>query len=197
MSNRIYQFKIELQGITPTIWRRILVPENYSFWDFHVAIQDAMGWQDCHLHDFRIRKKHARKITSIGIPDDEGFIDAEPQLPGWEIPIAIYFEDVGMQAKYEYDFGDSWNHKITFEGILAKEKGTKYPQCVSGARACPPEDCGGTWGYESLLKVMANPKHKDYESMSSWLNKKYDPEKFDVTTVKFDNPKQRFKIAFG
>jgi hypothetical protein len=156
-----------------------------------------MGWLDCHLHDFRIRKKHARKITSIGIPDEEGFIDAEPQLPGWKIPIAIYFEDVGMQAEYEYDFGDSWHHKITFEAILAKGKGVKYPQCIDGARACPPEDCGGAWGYESLLKIMTNPKHKEYESMLSWLGKEYDPEKFDPATVKFDNPKQRFKIAFG
>ena len=196
MSNRIYQFKIELLEITPTIWRRILVPEKYSFWDLHVAIQDAMGWQDYHLHNFSILKNVFLGAVSIGIPDNEGFADAEPQLTGWETPISDYFDEVGMQADYEYDFGDDWQHKITFEAILEKEKGVKYPRCIDGARACPPEDCGGSYGYESLLEIIANPKHKEYKGMLSWLGGKFDPEKFNPATVKFDNPKQRFKLAF-
>ena len=83
MPNRVYQFRIDLKGITPTIWRRIRVPESYSFWDLHVAIQDAMGWLDCHLHVFRMRRKHAHAATEIGIPDEFGLMDDREIHPGW------------------------------------------------------------------------------------------------------------------
>ena len=197
MPKRIYQFKIELEGITPTIWRRIQVPEDYSFWDLHVAIQDAIGWLDYHLHLFLIRRKHSRVATQIGIPDDYAFEGSPEILPGWEIPISDYFHDVGITADYEYDFGDGWRHKVLLEGILLREKGHKYPRCIDGARACPPEDCGGVHGYSRLLEVLADPDDEEHESMLEWLGGKYDPQKFVPGKVKFDNPKQRWKRAFS
>lgn len=196
MTSRVYQFLISLKDITPTIWRRILVPENYSFWDLHVAIQDSMGWLDYHLHVFRIRRKHAHKDVEIGIPDDESFEDVPDMLPGWEYSIGTYFTDVGAKCEYEYDFGDCWLHEVLLEGILLREKGQKYPKCIGGARACPPEDCGGVGGYENLLLTISDPEDDEYEEMMTWLGGKYNPEEFDPDKIKFDNPKTRWRKAF-
>ena len=196
--NLIFQFQVTLEGINPIIWRRIQVPAKYSFWDLHVAIQDSMGWFDCHLHAFRLKKPHGKKIIEIGIPTDN-FGDIEV-LPGWDEYLVNYFGDPGGRAKYEYDFGDGWNHEILLEGILLKEKGIKYPMCTGGQRACPPEDCGGIWGYENLLEILRDPNHEEYESMTEWLSGwygKYDPEAFDPKKIKFDNPKKRWTKAFS
>ena len=131
MPNRNYQFKITLKDITPTIWRRIQIPEAYSFWDFHVAIQDAMGWLDYHLHAFRMRRNHSRAAIEIGIPDDYGFEGVPEIHAGWKIPVSDYFQDVGARADYAYDFGDGWLHEIVLEDFLPREKGKKYPWAPS------------------------------------------------------------------
>lgn len=152
----IYQFKVTLKDIQPSIWRRIQVPDQYSFWDLHVAIQDSMGWLDYHLHVFRIPGLHRGKAVEIGIPDDE--IDDDVIIPGWTIPICDYFREPGNTAMYAYDFGDGWLHEVMLEGILIKEKGVKYPRCIAGERACPPEDCGSVPGYYDLLDIIRNPE---------------------------------------
>ena len=197
MGNRVYQFKIQLKEITPPIWRRILVPEEYNFWDLHVAIQDSMGWLDHHLHVFRIRQKHSSSIVEIGIPNVDRFEDEPEIIPGWEIPISHYFHDLGITSDYKYDFGDGWEHEVILEGILIKEKGTKYPKCIDGSRACPPEDCGGVPGYCHVSDVVSNPGHEEYEDMITWLGGKYDPEEFNPDDIKFDNPKKRWERAFS
>ena len=193
--NLLYQFKITLKDIEPAIWRRIQVPSKYSFWDLHVAIQDAMGWFDCHLHTFRLKKPRGRKILEIGIPLDSDFDDIVI-LPGWDEDLADYFPEPGKIIEYEYDFGDGWQHEILFEGILLKEKNVKYPVCLAGERACPPEDCGSVPGYYRLLEILRNPQHEEYEDMIEWLSGwygKYDPERFEAEMVKFDNPSTRLK----
>ena len=166
-SHLVYQFKISLTEIKPTIWRRIQVPAKYSFWDLHVAIQDAMGWLDYHLHIFRVRQKHKRKPIEIGIPGDEW--DEDTISPGWEIRIIDYLTEPGQLIQYLYDFGDSWHHEVLFEAILLKEKGTKYPKCMGGERACPPEDCGSISGYYRFLKILQGPTHTEYEEYVVWL----------------------------
>jgi hypothetical protein len=196
MQNKIYQFKISLKEIEPLIWRRILVPATYSFWDLHVAIQDAMGWLDYHLHLFKIRQKRSHSDIEIGIPNEDRFEDDQEILPGWHIPIADYLDDVGMTCEYEYDFGDGWIHEIVLEGILLREKGQKFPRCIGGERACPPEDCGGTHGYQELLEVIADPENEEYDEMMTWLGGKYNPEEFSPNKVKFDNPHKRWEKAF-
>jgi len=156
-----------------------------------------MGWLDYHLHAFRLKKMHARKIVEIGIPTDD--FDDIKILQGWNEYIADYFSEPGEIAEYEYDYGDCWCHEVLFEGILLKEKKIKYPLCLAGERACPPEDCGGIGGYENLLQILHNPEHEEYESMVEWLSGwygKYDSEKFDKESVKFENPKIRWKKAF-
>ena len=191
----VYQFKVTLQGIKPAIWRRIQVLDTYTFWDFHVAIQDAMGWQDCHLHQFKILNPKTGQVDFIGIPDDEEFLDMEI-YPGWKERISSYFALSNKQASYEYDFGDDWRHKILFEKVLPSEAGLTYPRCIAGKRACPPEDCGGIWGYEEMLNIINNPEHEEYYGQLEWLGGKFNPEEFDPQQVKFDNPELRYQIAF-
>jgi hypothetical protein len=194
---QVYQFKVSLLEITPPIWRTIQVPETYSFWELHVALQDAMGWLDYHLHLFRMSKPGTDEVAKIGIPDDDPFEGDEPILPGWEVSIAAYFPRAGVVARYDYDFGDGWEHEITLEAIVPRRKGEKYPLCLGGARACPPEDCGGVGGYEDLLAVIRDPSHEQHERMLEWLGGRFDPEKFDPKKVTFDDPAKRWQLAFG
>ncbi len=192
--NQVYQFKITLQGIKPPIWRRIQVPETYTFWDLHVAIQDAMGWSDSHLHEFRILNPSTGLEVNIGLPDDE--LDNKI-LVDWNQKIADYFTMENPSADYIYDFGDNWEHKIQLEKILPREQNVNYPVCIKGKRACPPEDCGGISGYYDLLETISDPENEEYEEMMEWVGGKFDPEHFDVKEVSFDDPDKRRKMAFG
>lgn len=193
---QILQFKVQLREIKPAIWRRIEVPAAYSFWDLHVAIQDAMGWLDYHLHVFRLRDPLTKEETRIGIPDPDPFVGEPEVLPGWEIPVTQYLKEAHEPAEYEYDFGDGWEHDLMLEAIGARQTKTKYPRCLAGARACPPEDCGGPGGYAELLKTIARPTHPEYESKITWLGGPFDPEAFDPRRIRFDNPKRRWRVAF-
>ncbi|MFQ5887635.1 MAG: plasmid pRiA4b ORF-3 family protein [Candidatus Hydrothermarchaeales archaeon] len=191
--NRVYQFKITLKRIRPPICRQIQVPETYTFWDLHVAIQDAMGWVDYHLHEFEIVDPSTGLMVDIGPPDDEGFHEV---LPGWKQKIADYFSMKNRSADYVYDFGDNWEHKIQLEKILPREKNINYPICIKGKRACPPEDCGGVWGYDELLEIIGNPDNEQYKEMMEWVGGEFDPEEFDPKEVSFDDPDKRHKNAF-
>jgi hypothetical protein len=192
----IIRFKISLKAIRPSIWRRIEVPARYSFWDLHVAIQDAMGWVDYHLHEFRVRNARGQ-IDEVGIPNDDAFEGEPPILPGWKVQVADYFDRIGARATYEYDFGDSWIHDLRVEAIGPRAPRVKYPRCVAGARRCPPEDCGGPSGYAELLTVIADPSHEEHASTLQWLGGPIDPAAFDVSAVQFDDPAERWKTAFA
>lgn len=193
---RGYQFKVSLKGIDPAVWRRIAVPATYSFWDLHVAIQDSMGWFDCHLHSFRIRNPDTGETEEIGIPDDEPFDDQVQPRAGWDIPLVAYFRQPGDRADYEYDFGDGWEHEVVLEQVSSRLPIGYYPVCLEGARACPPEDCGGVHGYEEMLKALGDPSHEEHENILEWVGGRYDPAQFDPKKVRFDSPKKRWKIAF-
>ena len=192
----VIQFKVTLKGGRPSIWRRIEIPALYTFWDLHVAIQDAMGWLDCHLHAFRVRNARG-KIDEIGIPDDDAFEGESLFLPGWKVRVADYLYRVGARAAYEYDFGDGWVHELRVEAIGPRASRVKYPRCVAGARRCPPEDCGGPHGYAELLATIRNPSHEEHESMLEWLGGPIDPAAFNPSAVRFGNPAKRWKIAFA
>jgi len=194
--DRVYQFKITLKNISLPIWRRIQVPESYSFWDLHVAIQDVMDWLDYHLHGFRIVNPSAGIKVEIGIPVDDDFDMEREVLPGWKQRIADYFNMENRVSYYEYDFGDSWEHTIKLEKIIPRDKNIDYPICTAGKRACPPEDCGGIGGYEDFLGIINNPDHEEYEGTIEWVGGKFDPEYFDKEEVSFDDPDERWKIAF-
>jgi len=195
-SARVLQFRVELQDIRPPIWRRIEVPATYTFWDLHVAIQDAMGWKDSHLHEFQLGKAGSHELVRIGIPDDE-FPDERPTRSGWKIRIAPHFTVKGARARYLYDFGDSWEHVLEFEGAFPRDGRARYPRCVAGARACPPEDVGGTPGYEEFLAAIADPHHEQHDNMQQWVGGCFDPEGFAAERVSFDDPRARRRLAFA
>ena len=190
---QVYQFKIVLKGIKPSIWRRIHVPKTYTYWDLHVAIQDAMGWYDCHLHEFEMFNPSTDLVETIGIP----YKDSDREvLPGWKQKIESYFSMENPEADYIYDFGDNWEHKIQLEKILPREKGASYPVCIKGKRACPPEDCGGIWGYEEFLEAIKDPTHEEHEEMLEWVGGEFDPEHFDINEISFDDPDNRRSPSF-
>ncbi len=192
----IYRFDVRLREIEPPIWRLIEIPQRASFWDLHVAIQDAMGWLDYHLHEFSLELSRAGRVLKIGIPDDETGMEV---LPGWEEPIALYFRAPGDRALYWYDFGDDWRHDVTLVAIEPRAKGTRYPRCIAGQRACPPEDCGGPPGYFELLHALADPNHPEREELLQWLGGNprrsgaWNPEAFDPAQVKFSSAARRLR----
>jgi len=190
--DQVYQFKITLEGIRPPIWRRIQVPETYTFWDLHVAIQDAMGWLDYHLHEFEIRNPANGLNVTIGLQDDDF---PKRNLLDWAQKIANYFFPENPSADYTYDFGDYWHHKIQLDKILPREKNVSYPVCIKGKRTCPPEDCGGIGGYERLLDIIKDPEHEEHKETLEWLGEEFDPEHFDPKEVNFDDPAARLKMA--
>jgi hypothetical protein len=194
--SKVYQFKITLRGIRPPIWRRIQVPDNYTFWDLHVAIQDAMGWFDAHLHAFEVANPKTGLVEEIGIPEEDFNRGNHRTIAGWKRKIAQYFSEENTKARYVYDFGDDWVHDIKLEKILPGDKDVSYPQCLAGKRACPTEDCGGIWGYEELLEIVSDPEHEQHEEMVEWLgDEDFDPDYFDRTEVQFGDPKERLKYA--
>ncbi len=191
-ARNVLQFKVTLRGVKPPVWRRIVVPESYSFWELHVAIQDAMGWTDTHLHVFEVMHPLYCELVQIGLPDDGGF-EGET-LPGWKQKISAYFPRDGARARYVYDFGDGWEHAVVLEKRLPAEKGGAYPACTAGRRRCPPEDCGGAWGYEELLEAIREPGHERHVELTEWIADDFDPEAFDPGAVIFENPRERFRM---
>ncbi len=176
---KIFQFKIQLNHIKPLIWRRVQISSTDTFADFHDVIQHAMGWEQCHLHEFRINGKFGAE--GIGPIFDDGF---ECPTNEKKVKLDKIFTHEQQKITYEYDFGDGWEHTITLEKIVDPDE-KSYPRCVAGERACPPEDCGGPWGYENLLEILGDPKHEEHNNMLEWCGK-IDPEAFSVeTTNKF------------
>lgn len=193
-ARRVCQFLVVLPNTDPLVWRRIQVPERYSFWDLHVAIQDAMGWNDSHLHEFTIVDTKSRQVTYIGIPDEE-MLEERSFLHGWKVPMTRYVAYGMAPMRYRYDFGDNWEHIVEFEGVLPAGSGA-YPRCVAGASACPPEDVSGTHGYAEFLQAVRNPRHPEHDAMLEWVGGGFDPHAFDPKAIVFDNPRERWRVAF-
>ena len=194
---QVLRFRVELRNVSPTVWRQFEIDAGSSFWDLHVAIQDAMGWMDYHLHAFRFGRRGAGEDVVIGIPDPDPFPGAAPVLSGREMPLWRHLRDVGDRCGYEYDFGDGWEHDLVLEAISPRQAKTKYPRCLDGARACPPEDCGGPPGYAELQEAMVDPKHYRRAELLEWLGGPFEAEAFDPAAVRFEDPEQRWREAFG
>ena len=189
------QFKITLKRTKPPVWRRIQVPADFTFWELHVAIQDSMGWLDMHLHQFEIFNRRKRRDEIIGIPDDESLV-GEATLPGWDVPISRLFSLSNPKALYTYDFGDGWEHAVVLEKTLPRDSGTNLPVCIGGRRRCPPEDCGGPWGYNEFLAAISDPGHEEHDATLEWVGGSFDPSEFDPQAVIFDDPKERLEYVF-
>jgi hypothetical protein len=172
-----YQLKITLKGIRPPIWRRVLAPADISMGTLHEILQLAMGWTDSHLHQFRAGR------DTIGVPDPE-WDDFDPGVTDER---RIRLAEVAPREKskfvYDYDFGDSWEHDVLVEKVLPADPETELPVCVKGKRACPPEDCGGVYGYLELLATIADPEDPEHDEMLQWLGGEWDSEAFDPDQV--------------
>ena len=186
----VLQIKVTLEHVKPPVWRRLLLSDASSFWDLHVAIQDAMGWVDCHLHQFAVRSPSTGALEAVGIPDEEFM---EEVRPGWDTPVSHYLNLSSRRIRYAYDFGDGWTHSVVLEKIRPLVPDERVPACLAGRRACPPEDCGGPAGYDHLLKVLANPKHPEHRELKDWVRSDFDSEQFDPKEVEFDDPKERLR----
>jgi hypothetical protein len=174
----IYQLKITLLDSKPPIWRRLLVPSDLTLAQLHDVLQNAMGWQDCHLHEFRIGD------LRFGVPDpDYGLMGDEEPMNERRRRLFNVLGEVGAKAEYTYDFGDSWEHRIVVEKVLPPEPGIRYPACTAGKRNCPPEDCGGMYGYYNLLAAIRDPEHEEREDLLEWIGGDFDPEAFSIDEV--------------
>lgn len=167
-TRQLYQFKVILRGISPQIWRRIQVWEDYTLDQLHRVLQVVMGWENYHLYEFRIAGSMYRDPHPENEPE---ILNAKKTRLRNVLPV------VGTEFEYVYDFGDFWQHELVLEGILPPSPDTLYPRCVAGERSCPPEDVGGAGGYEDYLQAMADPSHEQHDDMMAWRGP-FDPEAF-------------------
>lgn len=169
----VVECTIELREVQPQAWRRLLVPASVRLDKLHRMFQAAMGWEDCHLHAFEIRGER------YGMQFD-GYPEGELDEKASTVVSAI---GTNERFLYEYDFGDSWEHEVTVHRVTRMAKGLKFAVCLHGANACPPEDVGGSWGYEHLLAVLADPSHEEHQHLSEWVGGTFDPSEFDLALV--------------
>lgn len=206
----IHHLRITLLHTKPKIWRSVAVPSGITLGRLHQVIQAAMGWYDLHLHHFRLYDPAMKKKPSelAKLFAEQRLSEMEQAIRGERIfasrfaPDGTELDPMGMaeenedeatlaevcpapksKAKliYEYDFGDGWEHGIETLNIEDAEPETAYPFCAGGARACPPEDCGGVHGYDYLLEIQADPNHPEHQERMEWLgDDPIDPEAFDL-----------------
>ena len=183
VSDQLIQFRISLVDIKPTIWRRIQV-QDCSLGKLHRHIQTAMGWQDCHLHQFLI----AGESYGPNSADDFGTVMRDED----NVSLIQLLPKSGERLRwmYEYDLGDDWRHELLFEGFPPIDHKTKYPICLEGERACPPEDVGGFTGYAEYLEALADPSHEQHSEFLDWRGQ-FDPEDFDAAKVTREMKRRR------
>jgi len=173
---QVFQFKITLKNAPLPIWRRVQMSNNANFEELHQAIQESMGWYSSHLYQFEKGRDYA-------IVDSKEMMQEYGDALASNVKLATMFTALKSKMLYTYDMGDNWEHEVVLEKILPPEVGQTYPVCIKGKGKCPPEDCGGVYGYGDLLEILANPAHEEYESMCEWLDieegSEWDPQEFD------------------
>jgi hypothetical protein len=174
-----FQFKIQLKDIiAPPVWRRLSVPEQFTFYRFHKAIQVAFGWGNTHLFQFSPGGYNSHPVITIPNPE----WDAEPVLDGKKTRLSDIFSAPKQKFVYLYDLGDNWIHTVTLEKIT--EEKILRADCIAGKGACPPEDCGGSWGYTNLKDILCDLQHPEYTQMKEWVglakSQNWDAEYFNL-----------------
>jgi hypothetical protein len=171
-ADSIVSLKVALRGIRPPVWRRLLVPGRMTLGGLHHVIQAAMGWDDAHLHAFDIAgREYSNPHDVDGAADEE------------RLTVNGVLRSGVARFTYTYDFGDDWEHAIMIEGKQPPVEGRRYPACVAGRRNCPPEDCGGGWGYQALLAILADPAHPQHQEWAEMIGEGFDPEAFSVAAA--------------
>jgi Plasmid pRiA4b ORF-3-like protein len=159
-ASQLFQLKLTLKGTKPPIWRRVLVDASSTLDQLHEVIQAAFGWWNYHLYEFEFGR------TRYGIPDPD--LDWGPPARDARTARLDQVAGAGSSFTYTYDFGDNWEHKVTVEKVFDASPVPSLPACIDGRRAGPPEDCGGVWGYEELLAILADPSHPEHAERAEW-----------------------------
>jgi hypothetical protein len=179
-TRHLWQVTITIADIEPPIWRRLLLPEDLNFAQLHHIIQAAFGWTDSHLHRFIVGG------LVVGAPefDEDGFNPHQTfEASTIHLHDLVFPDPDRPRILYEYDFGDSWNHWMTFDNLLPAVPGETYPQIIDGRRHAPPEDVGGPGGYQDFLHAWLDPAHDEHKSVRRWVGRTFNPEAFDRTKV--------------
>jgi hypothetical protein len=174
---QIATLRIELLDTEPVIWRQVEIPTAITLKGLHDVVQAAMGWDDQHLWELKLgRQRYGRPIPG----DDWG---GEPTLRAEKVMLAEVLKPRKTVFDYLYDFGDSWEHRLTITDVRPGEPDAVYPRYVAGEHAAPPEDCGGVPGFYAALEALADPDHPEHEHISDWLDG-YDPTDLNELALK-------------
>lgn len=174
----VYQIKVTLLDLKPKVWRRIWVAPDMKLSDFHHVLQIAMGWQDHHAYlfsDGQNRYGNCDASWEFGSTLDES-----------DVSVADLFQGRVKTCIYEYDFGDNWEHELYLEKRIKRVVNSTVPRCLKGKGACPPENCGGVWGYERLLEISSDTKHEEFTWATKVLGRGFDARYFDANQVNSD-----------
>lgn len=166
------QLRITLNHIEPKIWKSVIVPSSITLAKLHTILQIVMGWTNSHLHMF------VQNGKSYGIPDEFNEFDTQNEK---SVRLSNLLSKESDIVLYEYDFGDGWIHEVLLEKIQSFDPTRKLPNCLGGERSCPPEDCGGAWGYQNLLEIVTNPEDPEFDNMNEWLGDEFSAEFFDAS----------------
>lgn len=171
----LFTLHVSLDDTSPLVWRRIAVPGFFTLEKLHSIIQLSMGWQMSHLYDFDIGG------VRYSEPSDDDFEEGASVAAS----LVAALKD-NKSFTYNYDFGDGWQHTIAVESVKALDNDRNYPLCVDGENACPPEDSGGTYGFESFKEIISNPDNPKFEEMMHWVGGHYVPSSFDPNRINRD-----------
>lgn len=174
-NNDVYQLRVTIKGISPPIWRKLLVGSSTTLHDLHLIIQAAFGWYNYHLYEFKIGGEY---YTDPEQRDDE----FREEFDSRRTKLGSLGLGEGSAFSYTYDFGDNWEHSIKVQKVLSSDQYMVLPSCTGGRRNCPPEDCGGPYGYKNVLRIASDPDDPEYEFTLEWLGE-YDPEEFDLEST--------------
>ena len=182
----IYRMRVALMESSPLIWRRIEVADKMTLARLHDVLQIVMGWEDYHLHAFTVHGRRYAKPEFEEDPEEEIFDERTAKLK------QVLAGEIGIRLRYEYDFGDCWQHELLLEAVLLSDADTAYPCCTAGERRGPPEDVGGIPGYEHYVESMADPSAEDHQDLLDWRGP-FDPEVFSLEEVNAQLRK-RFRV---
>lgn len=190
----VYQLKVTLKGAQPPIWRRLQVPAAVDLKELHLLFQVVMGWHNEHLYEFRVGQRYfgEPEPKSWGV---EGF--GPPIQDARKTPLLEIAPRAGSKFLYTYDMGDSWEHQVLVEKVIAANPEAHLPTCLAGQRACPPEDCGGVWGYRDIIAALERPDATQSAELLEWVGDGFEPDKFDLAAVNAQLSRWRTRVRSG